>query len=136
MAPRASPWQQSPAVMSVCACLCAVSCVQAGKRKGVSAELLSTNMNQVDVLIPGLVNLHKAKASDWVRQCVSTRACHEVRQDAGSEACLPRTFQHSQCYTSRAPKAICHILQYLPRAAELCCFGLCVCVCVCVTCRS
>ncbi len=41
--------------------------LQAGKKRGVAADLLARNLESTEALLPGLVNLHKAKAGDWVR---------------------------------------------------------------------
>lgn len=39
---------------------------QAAKRRGVAFEVIEKKLTEIEVMLPGLVNLHRAKASDWV----------------------------------------------------------------------
>jgi hypothetical protein len=39
---------------------------QAAKKKGVTLDVVEKKLNDLEAVLPGLVNLHKAKASDWV----------------------------------------------------------------------
>ncbi|KAF5843671.1 hypothetical protein DUNSADRAFT_10846 [Dunaliella salina] len=39
---------------------------EAAKRKGIGMEIVEKKLSEVETVLPGLVNLHRAKASDWV----------------------------------------------------------------------
>jgi len=40
--------------------------MQAAKRRGIAFEVVEKKLTEIEVMLPGLVNLHRAKASDWV----------------------------------------------------------------------
>uniref|UniRef100_A0A7S3RAX0 Uncharacterized protein n=1 Tax=Dunaliella tertiolecta TaxID=3047 RepID=A0A7S3RAX0_DUNTE len=39
---------------------------EAAKRKGIKMEVVEKKLTEIETVLPGLVNLHRAKASDWV----------------------------------------------------------------------
>ncbi len=64
--------------------------MQAAKRKGLSMEVLSHNMDKIEQLVPGLVNLHKAKASDWVSYCLTHNTLQPSLALHGTAHWLPK----------------------------------------------
>lgn len=51
--------------------------LQVAKRKGIAFDVVEKKLNDMDAVLPGLVNLHKAKASDWVSAVCKGSLAHK-----------------------------------------------------------
>ncbi len=58
-------------VSSTSAVGASVNCDQAARRRGKREADVQRNLEELESILPGLVNLHRMPAKDWVSMCTA-----------------------------------------------------------------
>lgn len=82
-------------------CVMLLLCLQAAKRRAKDPAKVKANLEQLETVLPNLIDLNKMKAADWVRLLPDVFFC----------ACVSGALLHS------------HIVAMLPKHSSLVCLG-------------